>query len=78
MTVNHYSIALLPCDLKCFIRMSSDLEKKRTSTSMMSRAITKENGDIIEIRDKDVSSPSEADTSRAYEEKKLLRKIDLW
>lgn len=45
---------------------------------MMSRAITKENGDIIEIRDKDVSSPSEADTSRAYEEKKLLRKIDLW
>lgn len=57
--------------------MSSDLEKKRTDASMVTRATTKDNGDMFEIRDKDVPS-SEDDVLRAQQERKLLRKIDLW
>lgn len=57
--------------------MSLDLEEKRTNTSMATRAVTKENGDIFEIDDNGGLSPA-GDSSQTPEEKKLLRKIDLW
>lgn len=58
--------------------MSTDLEKKRTNTSVATRATTKENGDVFEIGDNASAISGEESLAVIQEEKKILRRIDLW
>lgn len=58
--------------------MSTDLEKKRTNLSIATRATTKENGDVIDIGDNASLASAEDISAVIQEEKKILRRIDLW
>lgn len=58
--------------------MSTDLEKKTTNASMAAQAVIKENGDMFDIRDKFSAASAEEDSTLIQDEKKILKRIDLW